>query len=118
MIIHDFIIEDVDKSLDELVGPLYKDQPLAQDWARVCKIVEELGETVAELILATGQNPRKGIDPAAHERMLRELADTALTPIYAIQHHTKDINKTAEYLLDAQLKHHSRIRDSKLPKET
>ncbi len=43
----------VDAWLDDKVGQDYKDQPLAQDWARVCKETEEKGESIAELILAT-----------------------------------------------------------------
>ncbi len=87
-------ITDVDAWLDEAVDDIYGRQYLAQDWARVAKIAEEAGEAIAELILSTGQNPRKGTDPAARGRMLDELADAALTGILAIQHFTKDAETT------------------------
>lgn len=103
------IVHEVDEILDDLVGESYKTQPLAQDWARVAKLSEETGEAVSELILATAQNPRKPLDPNARDRLLRELADAAMTGVYAIQHFTKDVDVTAEYLADAQLKHHGRL---------
>jgi hypothetical protein len=59
------MIRDVDLWLDSDVSPVYKEQPLAQDWARICKETEEKGESIAELILATGQNPR-GIQEHRH----------------------------------------------------
>lgn len=83
-------ISKVDLWLDGDVAQAYKDQPLAQDWARVCKAEEERGETIAELILATGQNPRKERDPEAIDRLIKELADEAWTRILAIQHFTKN----------------------------
>jgi hypothetical protein len=88
------IIRDVDVWLDAEVAQDYRDQPLAQDWARVAKDGEEKGESIAELILATGQNPRKGRDPAALERLVKELADRAMTSVFAIQHFTKDEQRT------------------------
>lgn len=88
------IIAHIDEWLDNGVASHYP--PLAQDWARVAKCTEESGEAIAELISWTGQNPRKG-DPdlEAFPRMLKELADTALTAILAIQHFTKDSDYTA-----------------------
>lgn len=110
--IHDHVVKMVDYQLDRQVAQKYKDQPLAQDWARICKIVEETGEAINELILFTGQNPRKGKDKEAFERLLYELADTALTPVYALQHFTKDIALT-RYIMDkAQQKHLSRLLES------
>jgi hypothetical protein len=103
------IVETVDKLLDENVAQTYKDQPLAQDWARVCKVSEELGEAVNELILLTGQNPRKPTDPLAYSRMLAELADTAMSAVYAIQHFTKNVETTGSYMINAQLKHQERL---------
>jgi len=103
------IVERVDAILDENVSPIYKDQPLAQDWARISKETEEKGESIAELILATGQNPRKPQDPDAYRRLLMELADRALTSIYALQHFTKDINLTTYILSKAQHKHEARL---------
>lgn len=52
-------IRDADEWLDGSVSHYYKLEPLAQDWARVAKVSEEVGEAIAELIAATGQNPRK-----------------------------------------------------------
>lgn len=92
-------VTDVDDWLDgDWPESEYHAQPLAQDWARVAKIAEEAGEAVAELILSTGQNPRKGIDHAARDRMLDELADAALTAILAIQHFTKDAETTSGFV--------------------
>jgi hypothetical protein len=95
-------IATADNWLDSQTGPDYRKQPLAQDWARVSKIQEELGEAIAELILWTGQNPRKQHDTNARERMLAELADTVLTGILAITHFTKDAHRTDE-ILDVSL---------------
>lgn len=81
----------VDAHLDDNVSKPYQRHPLAQDWARVSKVAEELGEAINELILWTGQNPRKGnADSTARERLITELQDVALTAIYAIQHFTKE----------------------------
>jgi hypothetical protein len=87
-------IKAVDEWLDAGVADHFKDQPLAQDWARVAKIAEEAGEAIAELILSTGQNPRKPLDSEAGARMLHEMADVALTAILGIQHFTKDVGAT------------------------
>src|SRR5690348_16606372 len=83
------IVEQVDEWLDAAVAPAYMNQPMAQDWARVAKVGEELGEAIRNLIGMTGQNPRKGFDRAATD-LLDELADTALTAIFAMQHITKN----------------------------
>lgn len=63
------MITAVDTWLDTECGPAYREQPLAQTWTRVVKEQEEHGEAIAELILATGQNPRKPADPAARDRL-------------------------------------------------
>lgn len=97
-------VEAIDAWLDKNVSSPYTSMSLAQDWARVAKISEEAGEAIAELILLTGQNPRKGTHPEAYRRLLMELADTALTAIYAIQHFTKNIDETEIILIDAQVK--------------
>jgi hypothetical protein len=114
-------IRDIDAWLDRAVSGMYTDQPLAQDWARLSKVAEELSEALEELpedataqdlrriseitkalgkaiqdhIGATGQNPRKGTDLQGYNKMLDELADTALTAILAIQHFTKDIHQSS-----------------------
>ena len=87
-------IQIIDEWLDGNVSQEYKDQPLAQDWARVAKEGEERGESIAELILLTGQNPRKRKHLEARERLLDELADRALTAILGIQHFTKNTTET------------------------
>lgn len=128
------IVTLVDLWLDNAVSPDYQAQPLAQDWARISKLIEELsealaeyhyltandrarldsitqrlGKVIAELILATGQNPRKPQDPAAFDRMLREIADTVMTGVYGLQHFTKNADLTEHYLRQAQAKHLSRV---------
>lgn len=104
-------VRRIDIILDAKVGQEYKDQPLAQDWARVAKMQEEIGEAIAELILFTGQNPRKQDqqNAEAFKRFLGELADAALTGIYAIQHFTKDIELTEHVIKTAQKKHLTRL---------
>lgn len=95
-------IIDIDKWLDDKVSQEYKDQPLAQDWARVAKTVEEAGEAVNALIAWTGQNPRKGIC-GTKEELLNELADVAFAAIFAIQHFTKNYSRT-DMILQLKLK--------------
>ena len=97
-----------DRHLDEGVAQEYKDQPLAQDWARVSKVNEEAGEAVQALIALTGQNPRKGVTGTLGE-LLDELADTALTAIYAIQHFTKDEGTTRRIIEHKVVYHSQRV---------
>lgn len=99
---------DFDDWLDSKVSRQYLGQPLAQDWARVAKIQEEAGEVIAALIGYTGQNPRKGFTHDQYH-ILQELADTALTAIYAIQHFTKNIEKTQAVIAERQALHISRM---------
>jgi hypothetical protein len=103
------IVMRVDEVLDANASDQYQDQPLAQDWARIAKMSEEIGEAIQELILWTGQNPRKGLDPEARERLLKELADAAMTGVYAIQHFTKNTLETFNILNEAQAKHIRRL---------
>jgi hypothetical protein len=93
-------VVEIDEYLDDGVHNDYKVQPLAQDAMRIVKVAEELGEAVQEFILWTGQNPRKGSDDEAEDRMLNELADVVWTGILAIQHFTKDASATESILLD------------------
>lgn len=88
----DDIIE-LDKWLDDMVAPLYKEQPLAQDWARLSKIGEELGEAINAFIGVTGQNPRKGTFGSESD-VNDELVDVALTAILCLQHRTQSIIDT------------------------
>lgn len=87
----------LDEWLDANVSQPYKDQPLAQDWARVGKVIEELGEAISDLIGWSGQNPRKGVYSTHHD-MVNELCDVVITGILAIQHFTKDEVTTFKYL--------------------
>ena len=91
------VVRDADVWLDGDVSRPYKGQPLAQHWARVAKVAEEVGEAIEALIGVTGQNPRKGVC-ADEGDLLAELADTALTAILAIQHFTKDAGQTDRVL--------------------
>jgi hypothetical protein len=102
-------IAEIDNWLDIYVSSLYKMQPTAQHWARVAKISEELGEAVSEFILVTGQNPRKGYDGSAYDRMLKELADVAMTAILAIQHFTKDNDRTRAIIVTQIIAVHERM---------
>lgn len=87
------IITALDLYLDKEVSQMYKDQPLAQDWARLSKIGEELGEAIQAFIGATGQNPRKGI-VNSEDDVDEELVDVMLTALLCLQHRTKDIQVT------------------------
>lgn len=89
----------VDRWLDDSVSDAYKAQPMAQDWARISKIAEELGEVIDEWIIHTGQNPRK---PQADKMpaVLSELADVACTAILCMLHFTKDESETGAVLCD------------------
>jgi hypothetical protein len=104
------IIRYVDNWLDEELPDYYKEQPLAQDWARISKVIEELGEAVSAMIGATGQNPRKG---ATHHRddILKELMDVVMTGLLAVQHFTKDTNATREILREKQTFIYRRMMD-------
>lgn len=103
------MITEIDAWLDGMAGKLYQDQPLAQDWARVSKVIEEAGEAIAELILYTGQNPRKPLDSQAKARMLKELADVQATATLAMQHFTKDENMTLAIIAENWAKIYARV---------
>lgn len=131
-------IRAIDAWLDQAVAGTYIDQPMAQDWARLSKIAEELSEALEELpedasvqdmrrvsdiakvlgkaiqdhIGATGQNPRKGTDLDGYEKMLDELADTALTAILAIQHFTKDQQRSRDIIRGRLTRTWNRMLDS------
>ena len=87
------LLQEIDEHLDGRVSEVYKEQPLAQDWGRVAKIGEEFGEAIDALIAYTGQNPRKGVC-GEKSALLEELADVAMTALLAIQHFTKNDEKT------------------------
>lgn len=104
------LIEWMDEDLDGHVGAQYIDQPLAQDWARVAKVGEEAGEVIDAFIGITGQNPRKG-EYGDLGDLFTELADLALTGLYAIQHFTKDSELTLKILLSRAVAHRERRHD-------
>jgi hypothetical protein len=120
-------VASIDLWLDGAVAVKYQNQPMAQDWARVAKITEELseamealdsmtdatdedysrishiliplGKSIADLILFTGQNPRKPENAEAFGAMLDEIADVVFTGILALQHFTKDAQMTRDILM-------------------
>jgi hypothetical protein len=104
------LVEWMDTDLDNNVADRYKEQPFAQDWARVAKVAEETGEAIDALIGWTGQNPRKGVY-CAPENLHEELCDVALTGLYALQHFLKDGDKTMNALL-ARARYHRQRRES------
>lgn len=101
-------IQAIDTWLDLGISEHYKQQPLATDWSRVCKIGEELGETIQALIGATGQNPRKGFH-GGYDEVLDELADVVITAIMAMQHFTKDPYRTKRLIITKLAKIEDRI---------
>jgi hypothetical protein len=103
------MLKNINEWLDDETGIEYHDQPLAQDWARVSKIGEELGEAISELILWTEQNPRKPYDPEAYVRLRDELADVIITAMLALQHFTKDIAITQNIIADKIKTIHHRV---------
>lgn len=106
------LVEWMDADLDGNVAERYKGDSLAQDWARVAKCSEEVGEAIDALIGITGQNPRKG-EYGHLDDLLNELADVALTGLYAIQHFTKDGAMTIEGLM-VRAQHHRKRREAQL----
>lgn len=102
------LIAWMDDHLDAAVADTYKGQPLAQDWARVAKVSEEVGEAIDALIGITGQNPRKGYYGSRAD-LLSELADVALTGLYAMQHFTKNRHETTGLLMDRARYHRQRV---------
>lgn len=107
------VIFIMDEHLDRDVVASYQGQPLAQDWARVAKVAEEAGEAIDALIGVTGQNPRKGFY-GDYGDLHEELADVALTGLYALQHFTKDSGKTLTILLDRARYHCERAGASRV----
>jgi hypothetical protein len=97
------IITVLDEWLDANVGDGYQldkyGQSLAQDWARIGKVIEELGEAIQIWIGLTGQNPRKGTYGTPNE-FQDEIADTIITGILCLQHFTKDADETAQVLAE------------------
>ena len=100
-------IRNVDAWLDSEAGDGYGPGSLAQDWGRVAKAAEEVGEAIAALIAMTGQNPRKGVHGTLDD-LLGELGDVAVTGIFAIQHFTKNEHQTGAIVMAAMEKAASR----------
>ena len=93
-------VRDVDAHLDANTAQPYRDQPLAGHWARVTKVCEEAGEVWAALSKLTGENPRKGVC-GTEDELLGELGDTAMAAMCAVQHLTKDTERTQAVLAAA-----------------
>jgi hypothetical protein len=55
-------------------------------WHRILKVAEEAGEVCTEMIGWTGRNPRKGKDPAGRAKLEKELLDTAVAALGALEH--------------------------------
>lgn len=102
------LVVALDQRIDDGAGPTYHEQPLAQDWARVAKIQEEAGEAIDALIGVTAQNHRKG-QYGSMDDLFDELADVAMTGVYAIQHFTKDVDRTRAILLARVERHAQRV---------
>lgn len=94
-------LAQVDEWLDQYVSDQYKAQPMAQDWARISKIGEELVEVIEAWILHTGQNPRKG-EGENMDAVMKELTDVAYTAMLAMLHFTKDPVYVGKLLIDAK----------------
>jgi len=102
------VAEIVDAHLDANAAPEFLAQPLAADWARVTKVCEESGEVWAALSKYTGENLRKGACGTLDE-LLGELGDTVSAGICAIQHLTKDTDRTWEVVSAAFAKARARV---------
>jgi len=111
------IIEFVNQWLDGNVAARYQTQPLAQDWARISKVQEELGEAVQAFIGFTGQNPHRGVTNDLDD-VLEELADTAITAIFAIQHFTGNSSQTKSLIRSKLEKVYQRaLKEGEFPDE-
>lgn len=100
------VVEAMDRHLDEDIPDSIP--PMAQDYARVAKGAEEVGEAIDALIGVTGQNPRKGTYGSMAD-VYMELCDVALTGLYALQHFTKDAEETMEHLFARMHYHMERV---------
>ena len=103
------VIEVADAWLDGEAPAWVKDCPEANMARRVGKAQLEAAEAMEEFALLTGENPRKGTDPGAYDRMLAELGDTAVTALLGIQSQVKDIAATWAVFREALDKIHVRV---------
>jgi hypothetical protein len=101
-------IQLVDAWIDASTAPAYRDQPLAGDWSRITKPLNEAMEAKEALAGVTGENPRKGVCDT-WEHVLEELGDTACAALMGIQHKTKDINETWRIFLASLEKAYNRV---------
>lgn len=106
------LIEWMNADLDANVSDAYKAQPLAQDWARIAKLSEEVGEVIDAWIGVTGQNPRKGAYGEMGD-VLDELMDVALTALYAAQHFIEDAEQVVD-ILTLRAEYHRQRREAQL----
>jgi len=100
-------ITAADAWLDSAASPEYRTNPLAQRWHRLTKVCAEAGEVWEAVETATGGNPRKA--RTRDEKILEELADTAMAALLGIQHETKDVAITWSIFLAAAAKVHGRM---------
>jgi hypothetical protein len=103
--------ETVDRALDELAPAEYRDNPLANKWRRCAGGPVMAAEAVEALNLATGGNPRKGVQGSDTE-VCAELADTTFSALLAIQSVTKDVKLTWTIVIEAAAKAYTRVPDA------
>lgn len=72
--------------VDEAPVNVAKD-PEAVTWHRVCKVAEEAGEAVKEMVGLSGGNPRKGVS-STNEAVIEECLDAAVAALGAVEHLT------------------------------
>jgi hypothetical protein len=99
--------------IDDNAPPHYAFNPMAQDWARISKLAEEVGEAISAFIGATGQNPRKGFSNDMTD-VYDEIVDVIITGVCALSHFTKDVHQT-KAIVEQRLRY--RIEKMKLVNE-
>lgn len=71
----------------------------AQTWGRIAKVTEEIGEVTAAMVGWTNQNPRKGQTHTKSD-VIKELLDTALTALAAVEHLNANSGQSMNMLRD------------------
>lgn len=89
----------------------------AVTWGRIAKLMEEGGEAVAAFIGYTGQNPRKGVTHTRDD-LEKELLDSAITALGAIEHLRGHDGRALELLNTAILRVAARASASESPEVT
>lgn len=114
------VVEIVDRHLDKAAPPLYRvldgDSPetaqvkqVLNRWRRLAAGPASEGqESVDQLNLLTGGNPRKGV-VGTEDDVLLELGDTVGAALFAIQSITKDTTLTWQWVLAALSKALNRV---------